>query len=143
LSLEKNVYATNACKNFFADPPTEILKHEGASAEVWLPVLHEELAGFPDATVISVGEPVLTMLVRDGHPKKIKHYWGYHRHWKNGKRTPIIRVEAEQSRIGRSFYPFIHQPSFQSPRGAFYRHRWREYIDFVRIGHDRSVRSDS
>ena len=137
ISLEENVYATNACKNFFTEPPTKLKSETGvdvlaASAPIWLPVLHQELAAFPEARVISLGEPVLTMLVHEGYPREVKHYWGYHRQWKEGRRNPMRPVTAEQSTIGRAFHPFIHQPTYRSPRAAFYRKTWDAHMDFVR-----------
>lgn len=137
LSLAENVYATNACKNFFTEPPTAIKQKYTvdvltASAPVWLPVLRQELAAFPNAAIISLGEPVLAMLIQPGCPQTIKEYWGYHPQWKSGQTTPRQAVLAGQSTIGRAFHPFIHQPSYRSPRAAFYRHTWAEYTGFVR-----------
>jgi uracil-DNA glycosylase len=134
LSLDENVYATNACKNFFREPPTSI--HEvnvlAASMPVWLPLLTEEVAAFPEAMVISLGEPVLAMLIKEGFPRDVKYYWGYHPKWKQGNRNVRQAVAAEQSTIGRPFHPFIHQPSSISPRAEFYRRTWKDYLNFVR-----------
>jgi hypothetical protein len=146
LSLAENVYATNACKNFFTEPPTTIKQKYNvdvltASAPIWLPVLRQELATFTNAAIISLGEPVLSMLIRAGCPQAIRSYWGYHPDWKQGKVRPMEVVLTEQSTIGRSFHPFIHQPTYLSPRAAFYRHTWGTYIDFIRAYHRQRIDS--
>ena len=81
LTLE-NVYATNLCKNFFKRTPTQIEKTEAVDVIAferphWLPLLRDELAWFPEAVVISLGEPVLRCLVRAGFAQNVKNYWGY------------------------------------------------------------------
>lgn len=132
LSLAKNVYATNACKNFFVRRPTTIKKVEGvdileASAPVWLPILKRELARFLEATVISLGEPVLSILVRPGFPREVKYYWGYQEDWQLGKCTPMRPIAADASTVGRVIFPCVH---WHSPR--FFRVKRSEYIAFIR-----------
>ena len=106
LDLHANVYATNACKCFFTKPPTAIYKHHGvdvikASAGLWLPLLHDELAHFPQATFISLGEPVLNLLVRDGGNRLMKSYWGYTRDWQQGTVGNLSAIEPEFSTLNR------------------------------------------
>lgn len=137
LSLREHVYATNACKCFFTSPPTTIHRDDDvsvleASAPVWLPILRDELAAFPCAVIISLGEPVLAMLVRLEHCREMKHYWGYHRQWKDGKRTPMCPILPEQSSVDRQIFPFIHQPTQRGNRAEFYRQRRAEYIEFIK-----------
>ncbi|MCB9780778.1 MAG: hypothetical protein H6742_19575 [Alphaproteobacteria bacterium] len=127
------VYATNVARCFFTAPPTELARTQGldvirASADHWLPLLHEELACFPDALVISLGQPVLPTLVRDGHPQIMRHYWGYDVRWREGARAPFRRVEAEASALERPLHPLVHIGA----RGPFYRARRAEYLAFVR-----------
>jgi uracil-DNA glycosylase len=81
LELDADVYATNLCKCFFKSPPTTIEKQENInvltrSISEWLPILEQELAKFPDALVISLGEPLLSTLVRTGYPQQVGYYWG-------------------------------------------------------------------
>ena len=137
VSLTQNVYATNACKCFFSAPPTTIKRISEvevlqAGARVWLPVLQYELAAFPDATVVSLGEPVLAMLVRPGFAHNMRDYWGYQPSWRSGYRYPVRAIEAEESTLGRRIYPFVHQPTMRGARAAFYRERRPEYIALVR-----------
>jgi hypothetical protein len=103
-----------------------------AGAPVWLPVLQRELDAFPRATIVSLGEPVLAMLVRPDAYRSMKCYWGYHVRWKDGQRTPMRAISAEESTVGRSIFPFVHQPTLRGIRAAFYRARRPEYIAFIR-----------
>ena len=135
LDLDENVYASNACKGFFTEPPTSIDTCDvlAESAPVWLPLLQEELDHFPDAVVISLGQPILTVLVQPGKPTEMKRYWGYHPDWKRkGKFQEMHAIQAVDSTMGRTIYPFVHQPTMRGPRAAFYRRRRDEYIQFIR-----------
>lgn len=133
LSLE-NVYATNACKNFFIKPPTAITELDvlEAGAPIWLPVLRAELAQFPEALVISLGQPVLSMLVKPGFSRQMRDYWGYHRRWREGYSTPMHLIAAEESSVDRMIFPFVHQPTIRSQRAEFYRVKRGEYLGFIR-----------
>lgn len=133
LSLE-NVYAINACKNFFTKPPTAITELDvlAASAPVWLPVLRAELAQFPEALVISLGQPVLSMLVKPGFSRQMRDYWGYHRRWREGYTIPMHPIAAEESTVDRMIFPFVHQPTIRSQRAEFYRVKREEYLGFIR-----------
>ena len=133
LHLDEHVYATNAAKGFFTQPPTTIKKNArldvlAESRFAWGPILREELQQFPAAAVISLGEPVLAMLA-DADAPKMKSFWGYDKDWKNGKFVQPTKLAAAQSTVGRDIYPFVHQPSM---RKAFYKQRRDEYIRFIR-----------
>ncbi len=133
LDLSENVYATNACKCFFTEPPTAIYKNNGVdvireSADLWLPLLHDELAHFPQATILSLGEPVLNLLVRDGGSRLMKSYWGYTRDWQQGTTGSLASIAPEFSTVGRRIFPFPHQPSL---RKKFYSERLPRYVDYV------------
>ena len=70
LHLDEHVYATNAAKGFFTQPPTAIKKDDrfdvlAESRSVWGPILRDELKRFPGAAVISLGEPVLEAVLAD------------------------------------------------------------------------------
>lgn len=136
LSLSENIYATNACKNFFTRPPTTIQRDSGidvleASAGVWLPVLKSELANFPHATILSLGQPVLSMLVRPGFDRTMRYYWGYHRLWRQGEREPLRFISVGASTVDRVIFPFVHEPTERGRRAEFYRIRRGEYIQFI------------
>lgn len=132
--LTTNVYATNVCKCFFNAPPTAIRKVHGVdvlaeTAIVWLPLLCEELAQFPQATVISLGEPALNLLVRDGGSRLMKDYWGFTKAWRDGEKGMLSGIPPQYSAVGRWIFPFPHQPSISK---QFYRERLSRYTAFVR-----------
>ncbi|MGH7493124.1 MAG: uracil-DNA glycosylase family protein [bacterium] len=133
LSLDDNVYATNACKNFFRRPPTTIKNVNvlQASASFWLPILRTELDQFPEATIISLGEPVLTILVREPFSREMKYYWGYHRQWRSGKTNTMSFIKAQESTIGKRIFPFVHEPTMRGSRTEFYRCGMQDYIDLI------------
>lgn len=133
LHLDEHVYATNAAKGFFTQPPTAIEENDSInvlaeSRSVWGPILREELKRFPGAAVISLGEPVLAMLSATETPE-MKSFWGYDKDWKSGQVTQPTKLAAAQNIVGRDIFPFVHQPSM---RTAFYKQRWEAYIRFVR-----------
>lgn len=133
VDLDSEVYGTNLAKGFFTDRPTTIRKvHQrdvlSETSARWLPLLRDELAQFPSATVVSLGEPVLPVLVAPGSPNTMKHFWGWQRDWTSKGVKAFSTVSGEQSVLGRAFFPFVHQPC----RGEFYRARRDEYLRFVR-----------
>lgn len=130
----KNVYATNLWKCFYIAPPNSIKASNSIdiltkSLDLWLPLLKEELAHFPNAKIITLGEPVLQRLIHSYvNYKKLQQYWGYNRNWKTGFK-PMFHVTVENSRIEREFFPFIHQPS---TRSEFYQQCFPVYSEYVR-----------
>jgi uracil-DNA glycosylase len=137
LDLEQHVYATNACKCFFTDRPTIIEKRDkvkvlAETAHLWLPLLAEELAYFPDAFIISLGQPVLAMLTQPKHLRPIGAYWGYDLRWREGIHLPMYAITAEESTIDRRIFPVVHESMRRGRSTAFYRERWRAYIAFIR-----------
>ncbi len=137
ISLDNEVYATNACKNFYTAPPTTIeQKHDidilAASAHAWLPVLNVELAQFPNAVIISLGQPVLSVLVSEVHIRKMAYYWGHQPGWKNGHLRPPRAILASESALGRVIFPVVHQPSLRGYGKLFYTARMDEYLAFIR-----------
>jgi uracil-DNA glycosylase len=137
LDLRKNVYATNACKCFFTQRPTTIKTETGVDvlreiADIWLPILKIELEMFPKAKIISLGQPVLSMLVREGGSCVIRDYWGYTSKWRDGIFEPFFAIEVEASTVNRRIHPFVHQPTIRGARSKFYRLRRSEYVEFIR-----------
>lgn len=131
MNLDENVYATNYFKNFFVKPPTQI---EEVSifekfAPIWLPLLIEEIEMFPGAPVISLGEPLLEILVTNDASPKVRDYWGYTRDWKSVKTGDLHHLAYTDNILGRRVFPYPHQPSL---RKQFYRDQLDRYIDFTR-----------
>jgi uracil-DNA glycosylase len=145
-----NVYATNAAKCFFRDPPTTVFKRDEVdvlerSADWWLPLLREELAQFPMATVVSLGQPVLSMLVKRDYPRILRHYWGYKQGWKSKAEkgwSPTFRaIESSASTVDRHIWPYIHLTSTRGRGAAFYNCYRDKYL--MHIHRARQARGDS
>jgi uracil-DNA glycosylase len=134
----ENVYATNLCKNFFEKTPTQIEKTDGVdviglAAPHWLPVLRQELAWFPEALVITLGEPVVRSLVRPGFAQEVKSYWGYRQGWASKGFDPFCTATAEQTVIKRGFFPLVHLNTNRKSNSAkFYQARFKDCLAFLR-----------
>lgn len=133
LTLEQ-VYATNVCKMVFADTPTRLGKQGvdvltiACDAGDWLGLLADEAAQFPGALVVSLGKPVLSLLVRDSSTR-LRDYWGYHPRWKE---EPLLRpsvIQRASSTIARMIAPYPH---LNSANKAFYRTARPDYSEYVR-----------
>lgn len=136
VKAKENVYATNLCKSFFTDPPAKV-KDVNLVAETsaeWLPILLDELDHFPQACVISLGEPVLEVLLRPTAQQQMKWYWGHHPQWQVGRTNLFRLVECADSAIARRFYPFIHSNN----NTGFYKMRLNEYLTFIRKDYEAS-----
>lgn len=131
ISLNENVYATNVCKNFFTAPPTTITEDViDLSWPKWRPLLVEELARFPNAAILTLGKPILKVLVRDSAVKDLKHYWGHVGQNAVAGHGEYQFVEAQHSTLGRPFFPFPHITSFRTK--PLYRTHRDNYLSFVR-----------
>ena len=130
ITLSENVYATNLLKNFFIDPPTTIKGIDIFTefTPFWLPLLKKEFDQYPNVPIISLGEPLLTALVTDGHSKKVRDYWGYTKDWKRGVNKSFSYIHPEQNILNCEIFPFPHQPSISK---QFYRERLEKYIEYV------------
>ena len=71
-----NVYATNLLKCFFTVPPASVKNLVIDQTKFWLPLLLKEIAAYPSAKIITLGEPVFQALVCSGF-KKVNKYWAY------------------------------------------------------------------
>lgn len=131
ISLVENVYATNLYKNFFTQPPTTIVDCDifQKSLNYWLPLLLEEIAVFGDIPIITLGEPILKVLVHNHVPSKVNYYWGYRQGWQEQEVRTFRFIKSEDNRLCRTIFPFPHQPSI---RKDFYRFYLEEFTQFVR-----------
>jgi uracil-DNA glycosylase len=129
IDLEKNVYATNVIKCFFIKPPTLIKEIDVLNESIgyWIDLLKEEVAQFPASTIISLGEPVLSILVKNGS-KKLRDYWEYSPKWKSGVQEKFSYIRKDNSILNRSIFPFPHQPSISK---QLYNKRFNNYLKFV------------
>jgi hypothetical protein len=124
--IEQNVYATNLLKCFFVAPPASLGAAVREYTPHWVGLLRKELSSYPDAEVITLGEPVLDALVTDGS-RKVRNYWGYG----GNNQADIINFracEADSNLLNRRFLPFPHQPSI---RKEFYHRHIEDYISFM------------
>ncbi len=131
LSLKENAYAINYLKNFFIAPPTQIKEIDifKEFAPYWLPLLREELAQFPQAPIITLGQPLLSAIVREGVSPLVRDYWGYTSNWKSGERGTRRYLKPSKNILSRIIFPFPHQPSIGK---QFYSERFKDYVSFTR-----------
>lgn len=122
----ENVYATNLFKYFYSIPPAQTMDVLYAHLEPNLELLKEELSGYKNIPIITLGEPVLQLLT---NPKaKVREYWDYNP--KTGESNGNFTFcKASDNKLARDFYPFPHQPSI---RKRFYGGAINEYIRIVK-----------
>ncbi len=127
LNLElSNIYATNVFKYFYTIPPAQTMYVLQAHLQPNLELLNSELAAFPNAKIITLGEPVLQLLA--GEKKQVKNFWDYNRRTKKSDDNYLL-CKANDNKLGRDFFPFPHQPSI---RKEFYMNHLAKYIRFVK-----------
>lgn len=119
-NLGKEVYATNLCKWFFTQTPTDIKANYGvdnilkSTKSYWLLDLLYEISCFnKNAIVVTLGEPVLNLVVKSPTPRhQIKEYWGYTEKLNNNPSfdpKPSFNLLQRQDNIfGRIVLPFPH-----------------------------------
>jgi len=128
LDVNSDVYGTNLMKCFFSRVITEDLKSDERLASImkfeWLPLLRREVAEFPEATIISLGEPTYRLLCRlDVPPLRVR--WGFQGTHKEHR--GFSHVEADVSELDRPFFPFPH---VQTVNMDFYRRTFSDYLAF-------------
>lgn len=131
IDLDANVYATNLVKNFFTEPPTSIREVNvlREASKYWLELLKDEINNFPESVILSLGEPVLSVLVRSPGSAKVRDYWGYTKEWKASKQSDFRCIDSRLCILERSVFPFPHQPSISK---RFYMDRFKNYLAYVR-----------
>jgi hypothetical protein len=132
IDLEQNVYATNLFKNFFTAPPTQIKEINilKACLDPWLQLLIEELALFNDVPAMTLGEPVLKLILKGESLHPLREHWGYILKWQSGLLFKELKyVKPEDNLLGRVLFPFPHQPSL---RKEFYKQRRDDFTKFVK-----------
>lgn len=139
ISLDENVYATNICKNFFTEPPNNVTTTDliSLSWSNWRPLLVEELARFPDAKIVTLGNPVLKVLVKEPKEQDLKRYWGHKNNWKKSGRNQFRCVDEQHSTVGRQFFPLPHIETVKELE--LYSTHFVEYLSFVATGVSKDV----
>ena len=122
-----NVYATNLYKYFYSRPPAQTLHVLQAHLAPNIELLIRELFEYENIPVITLGEPVLQLLVNE--KAKVRGYWDYD--VKSGKSNGRFTFsKASENKLHRDFFPFPHQPSI---RKEFYQKTIKDYLDFVKL----------
>lgn len=121
-----NVYATNVFKYFYTIPPAQTFEVLEKHLSPNLVLLEKELSNYPNCSIVSLGEPVLKLLVNKN--VKVRDYWGYDA--KTHKSTQSFKcVLPEENKLNRIIFPFCHQPSI---RKDFYKENLNQYVRFVK-----------
>lgn len=132
LTLE-NVYATNIFKYFYTNRPATTFNVMQSHLNENLNLLVDELNQFQNATIITLGEPVLRLLA--GTSSRVRYFWDYNQETKisNGNYSFSLGID---NLLGRDFFPFPHQPSL---RKTFYKNHLNNYINFVEKVNKRGI----
>lgn len=131
LDLDRNIYATYYFKNIFTMPPNQFKREEDVYAkfsQVWLPLLHKELAFFDNVPILTLGEAVLSLIVKDGTSSRVSEYWGYDRVWISDKIPPFRYIHPSRNILNRVVFPFPHGPNLR----RFYSAQLEKYMAFMR-----------
>jgi uracil-DNA glycosylase len=139
LSLEQHLYATNVCKNFFTELPERVYEPDliGISWLKWRALLAEELDRFPGATVVTLGKPILKVLVCQPLSQDLKHYWGHVEGWKTEGIGGFRYVDVEGSSLRRQFFPLPHITNTRTTE--LYRTHFDGYLTFIRANTGKEV----
>ena len=93
-----------------------------------LKLLKIELDQYPAAQIITLGEPVLKLLIRKGKPNKMVYYWDYNEQTKSTNGDLKYCSESDNT-LGRILYPIPHQPSINK---TFYSSTFNDYLSFIK-----------
>jgi hypothetical protein len=130
INLDQHVMATNLVKNFFKEPPAcydkSILSR---AAAFWRPSLLVELGKFPAVPIISLGQPLLQVIVLPPASARVRDYWGYAKGANVGRPDRFGYLRPAENVLGRIVFPMPHQPSI---RKRFYANTLTEYVEFIK-----------
>lgn len=115
-----NIYATNLFKYFYTTPPSKTYDVLRAHFMPNMALLKAELAGKEPSAIITLGEPVLKLLM--GDHAKLRNYWNY---TGNG----FTYISRSISPLGLPIFPFPHQPSL---RKHFYKETFPSYLAYLK-----------
>ena len=123
-----NVYATNVFKYFYTTPPAQTFDVLKAHLNDNLTLLTRELSTSPKCPIITLGEPVLKLLVKESTPPIVRYYWDYDKKTKSSN-GDFHFVLAKDNKLSRDFFPFCHQPSISK---AFYKNTFNHYVNCMK-----------
>jgi len=124
----ENIYATNVFKYFYKFPPADKLEILQDHLAPNLKLLNDEIKSYKRAPIITLGEPVLKLLIKKDNPQKMTYYWDYNSKTKktNGKFKYSL---PEENLVNRTIFPIPHQPSSNK---EFYSKTFEKYLSFIR-----------
>lgn len=125
--IHENVYATNLLKCFFTLPPASVKNLVSDQTHYWLPLLLKEIALYPEAKIITLGEPLFKSLVSLGS-KKVNKYWAYCGNTADNV-NDFSFCKAKDNKLNRDIFPFPHQPTWK--RNKFYGNYFSDYVQYV------------
>ena len=113
---------------FYTTPPAQTFDVLKAHLDDNLTLLSKEISAFPKCPIITLGEPVLKLLVKESTPPVVGYYWDYDKKTKSSN-GDFHFVLAKDNKLSRDFFPFCHQPSI---RKEFYNKTFDSYVDFMK-----------
>ena len=123
-----SIYATNLYKYFYSKPPADtfeiLLKHRDPN----LKLLIGEIRSYDKIPIITLGEPILRILMKESYPSEMKYYWDYDKQKKQSN-MEFKYCEKEMNLLNRDFFPFPHQPSMGK---QFYKKTLKDYLNFMK-----------
>lgn len=128
ISIE-NVYVTNIFKYFYSRPPASTMQILRSHLSANLGLLQEELNAYPDAAIITLGEPVLQLLT--GTDTRVNKFWDYNKLSSISGGNFKYCLSSDNG-LNRIFYPYPHQPSSIK---RFYKAYLESYSKFLVESH--------
>jgi uracil-DNA glycosylase len=120
----ENIYATNIFKYFYKEPPARTPQILMSHLEKNIELLQEEISSYPKVPIITLGLPVLQLIVDDN--AQVNYYWAY----KKNIPDDFDFCKANENKLGRDFFPFPHQPSYVGK--VFYNNTINYYLNFMK-----------
>jgi len=122
-----NIYGTNLFKYFYKNPPAGTLQILRNHLLPNLYLLRTEIENYPKAKIITLGEPVLKLLVKDECPSEMTFYWDYNPKTKKSKQD-FKFCGKEENHLGKDFFTLPHQPSLVK---EFYSNTLDTYLNYI------------
>ena len=122
-----NIYATNIFKYFYTDPPATTPLVLQSHLEKNLELLKKELSAYPKVPIITLGLPVLQLLVDKN--AQVNYYWN-HKGITHKSGGVFNYCEAIDNKLNRDLFPFPHQPSYSGKE--FYKNTFIDYLNFMK-----------
>jgi len=124
----ENIYATNVFKYFYKIPPADTLEILQDHLAPNLKLLNDEIEPYKKVPIITLGEPVLKLLIKKENPKKMTYYWDYNSQTKSTDGEFKYSL-PEENLLSRTIFPIPHQPSSIK---EFYFKTFEKYILFIK-----------